>query len=83
MLRADLCDQSDAHIVVKGTITVIRPNNAKRNKSAGFRNNARFVNSISKINGVLIDSAEDLDVGMQMQNLLEYSKNQKKTTGSL
>ena len=29
MLRSDLCDFSDAHIVVKGDITVVRPNNAK------------------------------------------------------
>ena len=33
MLRADLSDFNDAYIVAKGTITVIRPNNAKRNKS--------------------------------------------------
>ena len=32
MLRFDLCDYSDAYIVVKGTITVVRPNCAKRNK---------------------------------------------------
>ena len=32
-LRSDLCDFSDAYIVVKGTITVVRPNNAKRNIS--------------------------------------------------
>ena len=38
---------------------------------------------ISKINYVKIDNAEDLDVVMSMQNLLEYSKNYKKTTGSL
>ena len=25
MLRSDLCDYSDAYIVVKGTITVTRP----------------------------------------------------------
>ena len=31
MLRSDLCDFSDASIVVKGTITVTNPNNAKRN----------------------------------------------------
>ena len=29
MLRSDLCDFSDTYIVVKGTITVVRPNNAK------------------------------------------------------
>ena len=28
MLRSDLCDYSDAYIVVKGTITVLRPNAA-------------------------------------------------------
>ena len=29
------------------------------------------------------DNAEDLDVVMPMYNLLEYSKNYRKTTGSL
>ena len=48
-----------------------------------FKNNAPFINCISKINGVKIDNAEDLDVVMPMYNLLEYSKNDKKTTGSL
>ena len=74
---------SDAYIVVKGNITVVRPNNAKRNKSVAFKNNAPFINCISKINGVQIDNAEDLDVVMPMYNLLEYSKNYRKTTGSL
>ena len=32
MLRSDLCDFSDAYIVVKGTITVLRPNAAKKTK---------------------------------------------------
>ena len=83
MLRSDLCDYSDAYIVVKGTITVTDPDNAKRNKSVAFKNNAPFINCISKINGVQIDNAEDFDVVMPMHNLLEYSKNYKNTTGSL
>ena len=82
MLRSDLCDFSDAYIVVKGTITVTDPDNAKRNKSVAFKNNAPFINCISKINGVQIDNAEDLDVVMPMYNLLEYSQNYRKTTGS-
>ena len=41
------------------------------------------MNCISKINGMKIDNAEDLDVVMLMYNLLEYSKNYRKTTGSL
>ena len=84
MLRSDLCDYSDAYIVVKGDITLEGDNDAnKRNKNLAFKNNAPFVNCISKINGMKIDNAEDLDDVMPMYNLLEYSKNHRKTTGSL
>ena len=48
-----------------------------------FKNNAPFINCISKINDVKIDNAEDLDVVMPMYDLLEYSKNYKKATGTL
>ena len=37
MLRSDLCDFSDAYIVVKRTITVTNPNNAKGNKVVAFK----------------------------------------------
>ena len=83
MLRSDLCEFSDAYIVVKGNIIVTNPNNAKRNKAVEFKNNGPFINCISKIDGVQIYNAEDLDVVVPMHNLLEYSKNYKKTTGSL
>ena len=84
MLRSYLCDYSDVHIVVKGEFTLVGDNDTnKRNKNLAFKNNAPFVNCISKINGMKIDNAEDLDVVMSMYNLLEYSKNYRKTTGSL
>ena len=83
MLRSDLCNFSDAYIVVKGTITVTDPDNAKRNKSVAFKNNAQFISCISKINGVQVDNADDLDVVMPMYNFLEYNKNYRKTTGRL
>ena len=107
MLRSDLCDFSDAYIVVKGNITVTKkantaddfldPNTAAATATATntandnafsdeklvFKNNVPFINCISKINGVKIDNAEDLDVIMPMYNLLEYSKSYRKTTGSL
>ena len=41
------------------------------------------MNCDSKINGVKIDNAEDLDVVMPMYNLIEYRKNYEITTGSL
>ena len=69
--------------MVKGDITVTEPDIAKRNKSVAFKNNTPFINSISKINGVETDNVKDLDVVITMYNLLEYSKNYQKTTGSL
>ena len=83
MLRSDLCNFSDACIVVKGDIIVTSPKNAKRNKAVAFKNNAPFISCISKINGIKTDNAEDLDVVIPMYNLLEYNKNFRKTAGSL
>ena len=90
MLRLNLCDYSDAYILVKGTITVTAPgvnNNAnnirdKRNRPVILKNNAPFVSCITRINGELIEDANDLDIVMSMYNLLEYSKNYRKTIGS-
>ena len=50
-----------------------------KEKNLAFKSNAPFINSISKINGIKIDNAEDLDIVMPMYNLLEYSKNYRKT----
>ena len=55
----------------------------KKNRPLAFKNNAPFISCISKINGVLIENAEDLDIVMSMYNLLEYHKNYSKTSGSL
>ena len=68
---------------MKGVIAVTNPDDAKRNKAVAFKNTAPFINCISKMNGVQTDNAEDLDVLMPMYNLLEYSKNYRKTTDSL
>ena len=70
MLRWDFCDFSDAYIVGKGGIAVTNPDDAKRNKAMTLKNNAPFINCISKIKGVQIDNAEDLDVVMPVYNLL-------------
>ena len=90
-VRSNLCDYSDAYILVKGTITVTTPgvNNGannirdKRNRPLILKNNAPFVSCITRINGELIEDADDLDIVMSMHNLLEYSKNYRKTIGSL
>ena len=88
MFRSNLCDYSDAYIFVKGTIIPGVNNNAnnkrdKRNRPLILKNNAPFVSCITRINGELIEDADDLDIVMPMYNLLEYSKNYRKTIGSL
>ena len=58
MLRLDLCDYSDAYIVVKKRITVKGGNDTKtRNKKLIFKDNAPFRTCISKINSTFIDNA--------------------------
>ena len=88
MLKSSLCDYSDAHILAKGTITVnntaaqgAAANNT--NKKGVFKNCAPFTNCISEINNTQIDKAKDIDIVMPMYNLIEYSDNYAKTTGSL
>ena len=91
MLRSNLCDYSDAYILVEGKIVVLAPgvnndaNNIrdKKNRSLILKNNAPFVSCITRINGELIEDADDLDIVMPMCNLLEYSKNYRKAIASL
>ena len=45
--------------------------------------NASFFRCVTKINGKLFEDAQDLDIVMPLYNLLYYSKNYRKTTGSL
>ena len=88
MLKSSLCDYSDAYIHVKGTISVnntavqgAAANNT--NKKVIFKNCSPFTNCISEINNTQIDNAKDIDIVMPVYNLIEYSDNYAKTTGSL
>ena len=88
MLKSSLCDYSDAYILVKGTISAnntaadgAAANNT--NKKVIFKNCAPFTNCLSEINNMQIDNAKDIDIVMSMYNLIEYSHNYAKTTGSL
>ena len=89
MLKSNLCDYDDAHILVKGTITITKAgddavkNLDERNKRLIFKNCAPFTKCISRINNIDIDNAQDIDILMPMYNLIEYSDNYSKTSGSL
>ena len=90
MLKSSLCDYSDAYILVKGTITIngigadVAAREAEeRDKGVAFKNCAPFPNCISEINNTQVDNAKDIDIVMPIYNLIEYSDNYTKTTGSL
>ena len=84
MLRSDLCDYADAYILVNGTILVkgLNPRD-RQNRPLILKNNAPFISCITRINNELVEVADDLDIVLPMYNLLEYSKNYRKTIGSL
>ena len=90
MLKSSLYDCSDAYIHVKGKITVTgeEDNDAakradERNKGVAFKNCAPITSCISEINNTQIDNCKDIDIIMPMYNLIEYSDNYAKTSGSL
>ena len=88
MRKSNLCDYSDAYILVKGKKKITRQDNAaaaarqadERNKGVIFKNCAPFTKCISRINGIDIDNAQDIDTVMPMFHL--NSNNYSKTSGS-
>ena len=90
MLKSSLCDYGDAYILVKGTITITGAGADaaarqadERDKGVIFKNCAPFINCKTEINNTEIDNAKDIDIVMPMYNLIEYSDNYSKTSGSL
>ena len=90
MLTSSLCDYSDAYIVFKERIKITGAGDDlavrqadKRNKGVIFKNCALLINCKSEINNTEIDNAKDIDIVMPMYNLIEYSDNYSKTSGSL
>ena len=87
MLRSILCDYSDACILIKGSLSINSTGTAaaptNRNKKVIFKKCAPFTNCIKKINNTQVDNAEYIDTVMPMYNVIEYSDNYWKTSGSL
>ena len=82
-LRNYLCDWEQAYIVVTGKITVANPYSVYYNKKLALKNNVPFFICITRINNILIDDCQDLDIVMPTSNLIDYSKNYQKPTASL
>ena len=79
VLKSSLCDYSDAYIRPKGNVTV---NNQQLQVLIQIIQIA-YTNCISQIKNTQIDNAKDTDIVMSMYNLIEYSDNYSKTSGSV
>ena len=78
VIKPNLCDYSDAYILVIGNTQ-----NKPANSVVAFKNCATFRTCDVTISDEHIEKAEDLDTVMPMYNLLEYSDNYQDSTGSL
>ena len=78
VIKANLCDYSNAYILVTGNIE-----NKPNNGTVAFKNCAPFQTCNVNINDEYVEAAKYLDIIMPMYNLLEYSDNYEDTTGSL
>ena len=80
VIKSNLCDYSDAYILVTGNITAT---GGDANTRVAFKNCAPFTKCITHINDEHVDNADNLDIIMPMYNLIEYSNNYSDTSGSL
>ena len=89
MLRSSLYDYINAYILLKRNITVNNTavdgapaNNTNKNVKITTKV-APVTNCMSEINNTQVDYAEYIDIVMSMYNLIKYSDNYSKTSGSL
>ena len=73
MIKPSLCDYSDACILVTGNIAVV---DGCDNKEVAFKYCHPFTVSVIHLNDEHADTAENVDLAMNVYNLIEYSDKQ-------
>ena len=68
VIKSNLCDYSDAYILVTGNITAT---GGGANDRVAFKNCAPFTKCITHVNDEHVDNADNLDIIMPMNNLIE------------
>ena len=79
-IKSLLVDYSETYILVTGNITAVGGN---ANTNVAFKNCHPFTRSVIHLNDEHVDTAENLDLTMNLYNLVEYSDNYADTTASL
>ena len=80
VIKPNLCDYSDAYILVTGNIVVV---NGNQNTSIAFKNCSSFIRCVTRLNDEHVETADNLDIITNLYNLIEYSDNYSHTSGSL
>ena len=80
IIKPNLCDYSDAYILVTGDIKVA---DVAANTNVAFRNCDPFTSCVTRINDKHVETVENLDIIMPMYNLIEYSNKYADSSGSL
>ena len=80
VIKPNLCDYSDAYILVTGDIKVAA---VAADTNVAFKNCAPFTRCVTHINDEHVETAENLDITIPMYNLIEYSDNYVDSYGSL
>ena len=79
-LESNICDYSDAYILVTRNITAVSDNAATQ---VVFKNCAPFEDCRTEINNTFVDYANFINIAMPMYSLIEYSEYYSDTSGSL
>ena len=80
VVKLNLCDYTEAYILVDGTIRAANALNATR---LALKNCASFTKCNLEINDEHVDMAENLDIVIPMYNLIEYSDNYQDSSATL
>ena len=80
VIKPNLCDYSDAYILVRGDIKVT---GIAEDTNVAFKNCAPFTRCATHINDEHIETSDNLYIIMPMYNLFEYSDNYADSSGSL
>ena len=80
VIKPNLCDYSDAYILVTGDIKVA---DVAANTNVAFKNCAPFTRCVTHINDEHVETAEYFYIIMAMYNLIEYSDNYSDSFGNL
>ena len=80
IIKSNLCDYSDAYILVTGDITETGDH---ENTKVAFKNCASFTKCVTQINDEHADNPDGLDIVITMYNLIEYTDNYSNTSEGL